>query len=155
MTLHFAYGSNMHRAAMAARCPHAEPLGVATLVGWRFFISTDGYASVLRVPGSVVEGVLWRLTPRDLAVLNAYESINSGLYRRARLAVQPAAGAPRRALVYLGRSRIEGVPKRGYMEPVIEAAREWELSETYIRSLQRFAPGALRGARALMAGELT
>lgn len=155
MTLHFAYGSNMYRAGMAARCPGAQPLGTARLAGWRFFISADGYASILRAPGAVVEGVLWRLTPRDLAVLNAYESIDSGLYRRARLTVQPATGAPRQALVYLGRSRAEGVPRRGYMEPVIEAARAWGLSESYVRSLQRLAPSSLLGARLLMAGELT
>ena len=39
MTLHFAYGSNMSRALMRARCPSAEALGVATLAGWRFVIS--------------------------------------------------------------------------------------------------------------------
>ena len=32
MTLHFAYGSNMSRALMGARCPDATALGVATLV---------------------------------------------------------------------------------------------------------------------------
>ncbi len=31
MTLHFAYGSNMSRALMRARCPRREALGVATL----------------------------------------------------------------------------------------------------------------------------
>ena len=39
MTLHFAYGSNMSRALMQARCPRAEAIGTATLSGWRFLIN--------------------------------------------------------------------------------------------------------------------
>ena len=46
MTLHFAYGSNMSRALMGARCPGAMALGVATLAGWRFVINPDGVGSI-------------------------------------------------------------------------------------------------------------
>ncbi len=42
--LHFAYGSNMHRAVMRRHAPQAEPLGAARLAGFRFVITTDGYA---------------------------------------------------------------------------------------------------------------
>ena len=58
MTLHFAYGSNMSRALMAARCPGATVLGVASLAGWRFVISPDGYGSIALHPGGIVYGVL-------------------------------------------------------------------------------------------------
>jgi len=128
---------------MRARCPGARALGTATLRGWRFFISGDGYASIARAGGQAVEGVLWRLTPRDLAALDAYEDVAGGLYRRARIAVQPAAGAPRLALVYLGRARGEGTPRPGYMRDVIAAARDWGLSAAALRSLQRFVPAGV------------
>ena len=84
--LHFAYGSNMSRALMAARCKGAQALGLATLPGWRFMINAEGFGSIARSPGDRVHGVLWRLTPRDLAAINAYESVDSGLYLRRRLA---------------------------------------------------------------------
>ena len=58
MTLHFAYGSNMSRPHMRARCPEANAIGTMTLSGWRFVIGPDGFASLVRRPGSRVQGVL-------------------------------------------------------------------------------------------------
>ena len=51
MTLYFAYGSNMSRALMRARCPTAREVGTATLAGHRLIITSDGYASVVPEPG--------------------------------------------------------------------------------------------------------
>jgi hypothetical protein len=153
MTVHFAYGSNMSRALMRAHAPDAQPIGLARLGGYRFIITRDGYASVLPAPGEMVHGVLWRLTPRDVATLNAYESIDSGLYRLAMLPVW--RGTHREAaLVYLARERGEGRPRPGYLDAVIAAARDWDLPESYIRSLQRWSPARWRGMRAAEAGEL-
>ena len=50
MTLYFAYGANMERAAMRKRCPAAQPLGPAALRGWRYVIA-QGYGSVAPAPG--------------------------------------------------------------------------------------------------------
>ena len=82
MPLYFAYGSNMSRALMRRHCPHARPLGTAVLDHHRFIVMADGYASIVRHPGHEVHGVLWQLTPRDVDALNAYESIDTGLYCR-------------------------------------------------------------------------
>ncbi|HXW23776.1 MAG TPA: gamma-glutamylcyclotransferase family protein, partial [Xanthobacteraceae bacterium] len=87
MTLHFAYGSNMSRALMQRRCPGARALGPARLDGWRFTIMREGYASIVPAAGAAVHGVAWRLSPRDLAALNAYESLDRGLYLRRVLPV--------------------------------------------------------------------
>src|SRR5690348_8143555 len=101
MTVYFAYGANMERAAMRARCPGATALGTAVLAGWRYRIA-NGYGSVAPKSGARVHGVLWRLTPRDLAALNIFESLDSGLYRRVLLTVE--SGTRRaRALVYVAR----------------------------------------------------
>ena len=125
MTLYFAYGANMERAAMGKRCPGAQPLGPALLRGWRYVIA-QGYGSVAPAPGMRVFGVLWRLTPRDLAALNAFESLDSGLYRRAMLTVE--IGGPRvRALVYVGEQRGRRRPMPGYQERVVAAAEDWKL----------------------------
>jgi gamma-glutamylcyclotransferase (GGCT)/AIG2-like uncharacterized protein YtfP len=152
MTLHFAYGSNMSRALMQPRCPSARALGVAELMGYRFIISADGYASVVRALGARVHGLLWRLGPRDLAALNAYESLATGLYRAETLAVR--IGSRRvPALVYVGRSRIPGPPRPGYLELVLAAAEELALPAAYRRELARLMPGGLRARRTPNAGE--
>jgi hypothetical protein len=153
VTLHFAYGSNMSRTLMSGRCPAAEALGTATLFGWRFVINPEGFGSIAPRPGGRVHGVLWRLTARDVAAINAYESLDSGLYLRRRLVVHwGERGAS--ALVYIARRSGEGTPRPGYIGLVIEAARDWKLPEHYIRSLARWAPSGWRGARARDTGEV-
>jgi len=153
MTLHFAYGSNMSRALMRVHARHARPLGTAVLDHWRFIITADRYASVVPAPGRAVYGVLWRLTPRDLASLNAYESVDSGLYRGRMLTVR-RGGLRVAALVYVGRSRAEGRPRPGYRETVLAAAREWNLPDDYLGMLARWQPSRYKGARAAESGEI-
>jgi len=147
MTLYFAYGSNMSRAGMAARCPRALALGVARLAGWRFIIGAAGYASIARALGGEAIGVLWRLTPSDLAALNAYESLDSGLYVRRQLMVRHDADA-KLAMVYVAGKGGKGRPRPGYLELVVAAAREWAMPADYIRALRYWSPSALRGVRA-------
>ncbi|MGA8076283.1 MAG: gamma-glutamylcyclotransferase family protein [Xanthobacteraceae bacterium] len=137
--LHFAYGSNMHRAVMRRHAPAAEPMGIARLADFRFVITTDGYASIEPLRAGRVHGVLWRLTPRDRATLDIWENIAGGLYRAETLAVD-RAGTRRPALVYMARPRPPGRPKPGYMEIVVAAAREWEMPQPYIASLQGWLP---------------
>ena len=150
--LHFAYGSNMSRPLMMARCPGAHAIGTATLSGWRFVINEQGFGSLAQRAGSRVYGVVWRLTARDFAAINAYESVDSGLYLRRCMAVRCG---PRHmsALVYLTSKQVEGRPRPGYIHLVVEAARDWKLPESYVRSLQRRSPSAWFGVRPRGTGE--
>ena len=151
MRLYFSYGANMERATMRKRCGGAIPLGPAMLRGWRYVIA-DGYGSVAPAIGMRVFGVLWRLTPRDLAALNIFESLDSGLYRRVMLTVE-VGGQRARALVYVGRNGGKRRAMPGYQERIIAAAEEWDLPKRYIAELRRLAPG-YRGARPAETGEI-
>jgi len=153
MTTYFAYGSNMNRALMGRHCPHATALGKAVLAGWRFMITTDGYASIAPAPGHDVHGVMWRLTPRDLAGLNVYESVDSGLYRSRILAVR-AEGRRMAAMVYIARSRPPGRPKPGYLDLVLAAARDWQLPPDYVRALARWGAGGQKNMRVGEPGDI-
>jgi len=144
----------MSRALMRVRCPSAKEMGTAVLDDHRFIITADGYASIAPRRGAVVHGALWRLTARDLAALNAYESLDSGLYHRVKLPVR-AGGRRVSALVYVARARAEGRPKAGYLDLVLAAAREQDFPDEYVRSLARWSPTRWRGARAAETGELT
>src|ERR1700752_1388801 len=88
MRLYFAYGSNMCRAGMASRCRDAVPLGRARLDGYRYVIHVDGYATVRPAPGATVQGILWRVSARDVTALDAYEDVAGGLYRKVSLPVR-------------------------------------------------------------------
>ncbi len=148
MPLYFAYGSNMDLAAMAQRCPRSKPLGPARLVRHRFFIMETGWASVLADPRREVHGVLWDLALSDVRVLDQYEEVPTGLYRKIIQPVLRGAGASSRALVYMGGTTRAGAAMPGYMESLIEAARSWSFPENYLRELQAFAPASARGAAA-------
>lgn len=151
MTLHFAYGSNMSRKLMRPYAPGAQPVGAAQLVGYRFVITADGYASVAPASAQAVHGVVWRLTARDRVMLDAWENVAAGLYRAQLLPVQ-VQGRRAQALVYVARPGGAGRPKPGYMELVTAAAREWDLPADYCERLKRFAPARWRGSSAPLKG---
>jgi gamma-glutamylcyclotransferase (GGCT)/AIG2-like uncharacterized protein YtfP len=153
MTLYFAYGSNMQRAAMARRCPGAQALGPASLEGYKFFVGIDGWGSVKPGAGGTVHGVLWKLTPRDIAALHAYELLHQGLYDVRYLPVRLDSKRVR-AMIYRLRRRVGGKPKPGYVEMIAAAARGCKLPERYIRSVERWSVSRFTGARIIDAGEL-
>ena len=92
---------------MRRYAPGARALGVAELAGHRFVITADGYASVEPARAQTVHGVLWRITPRDRVMLDAWENVGGGLYRAATLPVRGAGGRVP-ALVYFARPRRRG-----------------------------------------------
>jgi gamma-glutamylcyclotransferase (GGCT)/AIG2-like uncharacterized protein YtfP len=151
MTLYFAYGANMEQDGMRKRCPSAVALGAATLIGFRYVIAR-GFGIVAPQPGARVHGVLWKLTPRDYAALNAFESLDSGLYRRAQITVEGPDG-PCRAMIYRARRGGRRRATPGYQERVVAAATDWRLPARYVEELRRHVPG-YRGSRAAETGEI-
>jgi hypothetical protein len=153
MMLYFAYGSNMQRGAMRARCPGARAIGPAALEGYRFFVGIDGWGSIKPGRGDRVHGVLWRLTPRDMPALHAYEHLHRGLYDVQYLPVRMAA---RRltAMVYMLRRRAAGRPRPGYAEMIAAAERGWHLPEAYACSVERWSTSRWTGARVIDVGEI-
>ena len=144
--LHFAYGSNMHRAVMRRHAPDAQPLHPACLEGYRFVITMDGYASLVPDRSRCVHGLLWRLTARDRVMLDLWENIASGHYRTEMLPVRDAGGGHRRVLVYIARRRRLGRPQPGYMEIVMNAAHELHLPADYVATLEEWLPQHPLGA---------
>ena len=139
MPLYFAYGSNIDRAAMAARCPASRPLGIARLARHRFVVTREGYASVLRDPRGTVWGLVWDIAFADMPALDRYESVAGGLYVKLTQPVITDRG-PRRALIYVGRSAGTGQPRPGYLEGILAAAREAGLPADYIAEIEAWSP---------------
>jgi acylphosphatase len=101
----------------------------------------QGYASIVRAPGACVHGILWRLTAADRAALDVYEDVAGGLYRAVTMRVVTDRGSIP-ALVYVGAAPLRGVPRPGYLELVMAAAREAGLPPRYIRDLALLASPA-------------
>lgn len=81
LDVYFAYGSNLDRAQMRARCPESKYVGWGYLNGYRLeYVGLSsrwggGVATVTPRPGERVPGYLYFVTPRDLASLDRYEGV--------------------------------------------------------------------------------
>jgi len=133
--LYFAYGSNMNALQMARRCGDSVQIGVGLIRGWRFRIMERGYATIVPQAGGEVWGGLWAVSARDERMLDRYEGVASGLYRRARIEVVTSSG-PVDALVYIATDTGHGRPNLGYMDTVIAGAMDFSLPSSYIADLQ-------------------
>jgi gamma-glutamylcyclotransferase (GGCT)/AIG2-like uncharacterized protein YtfP len=132
---YFSYGSNMASAGMEERCSAPSVLGVATVPGYRFRIAKRGYATMVPDPGSMVYGLLWSLTDEDLAALDQYEGVPAGHYTRTTIPVQ-FRGKPMEAQIYLAADPAPGTPRPGYLQMVVQAARDLSLPTEYIAELE-------------------
>ena len=144
MRFYFAFGANMEVEGMARRCPGAKAVGIGSLEHHRFAIVHPGYATVIPAMGSKVYGVLWLISTRHLAVLDAYENLPLGLYGRAEKGVRYGARLMRAHTYFVLRPK-PGRAQLGYLEDcVLPAARHWGLPQSHIAAIEAFrvAPGA-------------
>jgi gamma-glutamylcyclotransferase (GGCT)/AIG2-like uncharacterized protein YtfP len=136
MPIYFAYGANMDRAAMAERCPRSTPIGLARLARHTFAIMPNGWGNVAPAPGKTAHGVLWNLDFRDVPALDAFEDVDSGLYRKIVKPVVKADGGSVAALIYIGEGE-GGRPRPEYLAGVVAAARAWGLPADYVADIER------------------
>jgi gamma-glutamylcyclotransferase (GGCT)/AIG2-like uncharacterized protein YtfP len=72
--IYFAYGHNTSTGTMMHRCPSAELIGVGVLHNFKLVLSH--YANIENDDSAKVYGVLWRITPKDLKVLDSDEGLH-------------------------------------------------------------------------------
>ncbi len=142
----FAYGSNLFEARMVARIPSARVLGPAVLPGHdlRFHMrSTDGSgkadAHFTNAPIHQVAGVVYRIEPGELSVLDHYEG---GYIRRLHpFRLQGRTnGQPTPAWTYHARpERIDPRlrPFDWYHRFVVEGARSHRIAPDHVQRLQQ------------------
>lgn len=120
----FAYGSNVRVEQMTSRCPSAKVVEVVRLRGHR--LAFVGYsrgwggavATVVEDEHDSVDGLLYRVTPRDLAVLDGYEGCPH-VYRRTAVRVM-GVGRTYRAQVYAHTRPVLGAPSYRYVGAIVE-----------------------------------
>lgn len=93
MTLYAAYGSNLDPARMGERCPHSPLRGTGWLTGWRLTFGGEDHgwdgalATIVQDPFEQVFVGVYDVTADDAAALDAYESADTGLFRRVKVRV--------------------------------------------------------------------
>lgn len=116
--LYVAYGSNLHKAMMRARCPKASPLCTGTLRDRRLlFCGEPGYSylTIEPCPGQEVPVAVWKVTPECVAAIDWYEGYPD-LYRKETIQVATATGVLEDAFVYVINRPTPAEPAPSYME---------------------------------------
>ncbi len=139
--LYFAYGSNMARVHMKARCPSAKFVAAAKLKDHQLMFDMmarmwdGGVADVRPAKGHTVEGVLWDVAEAELPRLDAYEQCPQ-VYRRQPVEVE-AGGKLVKAFAYVGAAPAgRGAPSKRYLRLLIQGAEEHDLSLPYVEYLE-------------------
>lgn len=148
MFLYFAYGSNMSRRQMRARCPEHECLGIAVLKDHALCFPRNspvrncGVAGLMEQLRAEVWGVVYRLNENDLAKLDKREgyapekSSHDNRYNRQTIHVMMGSRALD-CLTYFARHEPGlHVPNDSYLALIIEGAEENGLPEEYVSRLR-------------------
>ncbi|MGE3550769.1 MAG: gamma-glutamylcyclotransferase family protein [Geobacter sp.] len=137
---YFAYGSNLWREQMRLRCPDARCLGTGRLDGFRWLITSRGYASMVRSAGDSVFGTVYLLSEADERSLDRYEGVADGCYRKELVTVW----LPEQllsCLTYLDPVQTPGQPKAEYIQRINSGLADAQLPEDYLaRSIRPFVP---------------
>jgi len=150
MIWYFAYGSNMNPARLADRrlkesAVQMGPRIGGRLDGWRLVFNKiarqpagAAAGNIVETPGEIVHGTLNRMPDAGLAVLDIWEGVAGGHYRRQTVPVMRAdTGATVEAVTYIALRVGEGLkPTREYLGHLLDGkdlltAAYWEkLKET-------------------------
>lgn len=146
--LYFAFGSNLSTVQMRERCPGSEPIGPALLEGRELGFAyrsqnfpPGGGADVVESEGAEVWGALYRITDDDLGLLDRFEHVGSGGYRRIEVSVDHGGGLEQ-ALCYEVADRLdyEVAPIAEYRRLMLQGSAEHGLPTEWIAFLEgRFA----------------
>ena len=117
-TWYFAYGSNLHLAQMAKRCPNSRYIGRATLEHYKWMINERGFANVVRANGYWVEGLVFELNGDDERRLDKNEGVAKECYLKKyeRLQVHPGPKV-------LYRRPVPWIVEKGGPAAILEHAR--------------------------------
>jgi hypothetical protein len=154
--MYFAYGSNLLRERLAARCLSAKRHDIAVLADHRLTfdkISTDGSGKCGFKPaaGETLPGVVWEIDISERPALDRAERVGYG-YDADEIAVADTRGQTQRALTYRAtRCDPSLAPYDWYRALVLAGAMQQGLPQPYIEHLRAVAvkedPKPRRGSR--------
>ena len=136
-TFYFAYGSNMNIEQMNFRCPNSRTLGKISILGYQFIINSRGVATIIPRYYSTVNGVLWSINLKNELNLDYYEGIKKKIYFKKYFYI-PFLNQKILILVYIAFNQIIGIPKKGYLEKVIDGAKSFKAEKKWINELENW-----------------
>jgi gamma-glutamylcyclotransferase (GGCT)/AIG2-like uncharacterized protein YtfP len=139
--LYAAYGSNLDPHRMGERCPHSPLQGTGWLVGWRLTFGGEEHgwdgalATIVQDRFEQVFVALYDVTDEDVAVLDGWESADTGLYRKTRVRVDTLNGG-QVAWAYVLDAYEGGLPSASYLGVLADAAEAADAPADYVAALR-------------------
>jgi hypothetical protein len=133
--LYFAYGANMAEDIIAKRAPSAQAVDVGRLENWELSFTTTGPhllgrgASIKRMKGKAVWGVVYALNHEDRASLDTVERV---AYEPQNIEVRLRdSGRAVSAFTYLARPELEspGTPDKAYVQRMMSVAMDRRIEQ--------------------------
>jgi len=123
--LYVAYGSNMDRVQMEARCPGAKVVGPTYLQDWA--LTMPHFANIERRPGRKTPALVWEITSEHEVALDGYEGYPGSCYDKVDIIVN-VAGKRVSAMAYVMtdeyKNNKDKTPRDGYREQILQAYRD-------------------------------
>jgi gamma-glutamylcyclotransferase len=130
---YFAYGSNLNKKQMSARCPESKPKIGATLPNYKLIFAgysrslNGGTASIKPFKGQRVSGAVYEITEKDLKKLDTYEDYPS-TYDHIKVTAWTDTGDPIEAVTYIKKIQSpETKPSREYLALIMQGYRDWDI----------------------------
>ncbi len=124
--LYVAYGSNLHLAQMAARCPSATIYSTGRLNNWVLLYrgrEGNAHATIARKKGSSVPVLVWNIEPSDERRLDMYEGYPRYYFKRN--VMVDIRGQKKKAMVYIMDLRQRPAsPSPGYVETIQQGYKD-------------------------------
>ena len=144
---YFAYGSNMLRERLCARCASAKVVSRATVANYLLEFckqSADGSGKATIVESTkdraLVHGVVYDVATAECGELDKAEGVGQGYHRIDDLRVRLESGDDVRASTYFGTRLDRSLkPYDWYRALVIAGARQHELPAQWIAALEEVA----------------
>ena len=153
---YFAYGSNLLPKQMQRRCPGARAVGHAQLDDWKLIFNTRGAANIVPAKGSVVHGALWRFLPHHVGLMDRWEGVALGVYRRAWVQVQLDHAKTQTAVTYISSFTAPGRGRPHYItQAILPGADAFQLPEDFKQEIAGWLPGRPIGANRPYLGRKT
>ena len=139
--MYAAYGPNMDPTMMSERCPHSPLRGTGWLRGWRLTFGGEEYgwdgslATLVEDPLEQVFVALYDVTEDDIAELDTWESVATGLYLKTKVRVSTLFGEEL-AWTYLLDAYEGGLPSASYLGILASAAEAADAPADYVAALR-------------------
>lgn len=137
--LYLAYGSNLNKAQMKIRCPHAREFGTAVLRNYELLFKgskTGSYLTIEPKHGGKVPAAVWEVDENDIKALDRYEGYPAFYYKKELVInVRLSDGTIERRCVFvyiMHENREIAMPSQGYVDTCREGYGDFGFDEKFL-----------------------